>query len=383
MIQVPAQLLVIPLAQVEPHPRLTFRFSYDVASLADSIRSSADENAPNGQLNPGRVVRKPGGGGYCVYVGVRRFLALKLLHEETGDERFGVYNAYLDEGLSDLQMFVRARAENEDERGERQGLSILEQASGLLKIRDSVDPEELEGGLKRLFRVADRLGEERLKKLYDVERASRTKFRLSQLESLCAVEGEREFYTTAASAAGFGVEDVEVAEKSRDAAYHLEWFPKVFPDYKQERPEHAAKREAGGARWDISTTKLLEVHEEGVVVAACPRCDGGNMLRIRGEIDVTHLSRDPGGEMETKVADAIIMVAFHCSHCGHEFHVFARHLEGRTYAVSSATSEKFREPEERVDAADLRFDFETNAWQRIEDGEVAGPLQLAPRKPKR
>ena len=379
----PAQLVAIPLAQIRPHPKLAFRFSYDVASLADSIRSSADENAPNGQLNPGRVVRNPDGEGYYVYVGVRRFLALKLLHEKTRDERFGVYNAYVDEGLSDLQMFVRAQAENEEERGERQGLSVLEQASGLLKIRGSVNPEELEGSLKRLLSVADRLGEERLKKLYDVERASRTKFRLSQLESLCAVEGEKEFYTTAASTAAFSVDDVELAEKSRDAAYHLEWFGKVFPDYRQEGSESAPKQEAGGERGDASTVQRLEVHEKGVVVAACPRCGGGNMLRIEGEIDVTHLSQDPQGERNTKVADAILRIACPCSHCEREFYVFARHLEGKTYAISSAASEKFREPETRVDAADLRFDFERNAWQMIVDGKLAGPLQLAPGKSKR
>jgi hypothetical protein len=376
-------MLVIPLAKIEPHPRLTFRFGYDVASLADSIRSSADKNAPNGQLNPGRVIRKSGGEGYYVYIGVRRFLALKMLSQQTGDESFGAYNAYLDEGLSDLQMFVRAKAENEEERGERQGLSILEQASGLLKIRDSVNPEELEGGLKRLFRVADKLGEERLKKLYDVERASRTKFRLSQLESLCAVEGEKEFYTTAASAAGFGVDDVEFAEKSREAAYHLDWFPKIFPDYKEEGAKPEPKRAVEGERGSTSTIQQLEAHEEDVVVVDCPRCGGGNMLRIEGEIDVTHLSQHPGGERATKVADAILTVAFHCSHCGQEFYIFARHLEGKTYALSSATSEKFREPEHRVDAADLRFDFEENIWQRIVDGRVAGPLQLAAGKSNR
>jgi hypothetical protein len=380
---VPAKVLVIPLAGIEPHPRLTFRFSYDVASLADSIRSSADQNAPNGQLNPGRVVRKSGEEGYYVYIGVRRFLALKLLHQQTGDERFRVYNAYLDEGLSDLQMFVRAKAENEEERGERQGLSILEQASGLLKIRDSVNPEELEGGLKRLFRVADRLGDERLKKLYDVERASRTKFRLSQLESLCTVEGEKEFYTTAASAAGFGVDDVEFAEKSREAAYHLDWFPKIFPDYKEEGAKSETKQQVEGERGNTSTIQQLEAHEEGVVVANCPRCGGGNMLRIEGEIDVTHLSQHPGGERETKVADAILTVAFHCSHCRLEFYVFARHMEGKTYAISSGISERFREPEEEVDAADLRFNFEENTWEMIVDGKVAGSLQLAAGKSNR
>jgi hypothetical protein len=43
----------------------------------------------------------------------------------------------------------------------------------------------------------------------------------------------------------------------------------------------------------------------------------------------------------------------------------------------------FREPEHRVDAADLRFDFEENAWQRIVDDRVAGQLQLAAGKSNR
>ena len=57
----PAQLTTIPLNLIEPHPKLAFRFSYDIEGLAESIMAAADENTPNGQLNPGRVVLKPGG----------------------------------------------------------------------------------------------------------------------------------------------------------------------------------------------------------------------------------------------------------------------------------------------------------------------------------
>ena len=63
----------------------------------------------------------------------------------------------MDTGLSELQMFVRAKMENEEERGERQGLSLLEQVFGLYKIRDSVSAEKLDGELKREFMVAEKL----------------------------------------------------------------------------------------------------------------------------------------------------------------------------------------------------------------------------------
>ena len=62
----PSQILAIPLGQIQPHPKLALRFEYEIMSLADSIRSVADESLPNGQLSPGRVVRRIGGEGYYV-----------------------------------------------------------------------------------------------------------------------------------------------------------------------------------------------------------------------------------------------------------------------------------------------------------------------------
>ena len=117
-------VVAIPIQECKPHPKLAFRFRYDVDSLADSIIATADESTPNGQLNPGRVVRTENGDGYYVYVGVRRFLALKLALGRTNDPRFGVFNAYVDEGLSELQMFVKAKAENEEEKGGEGGTLV-------------------------------------------------------------------------------------------------------------------------------------------------------------------------------------------------------------------------------------------------------------------
>ena len=68
---------------------MLLRFVYEVVSLAALIKAAVDENTPNGQLEPGRVVpRKDGKKGYLVYVGVRRYLALKWLFQHNNDARF-------------------------------------------------------------------------------------------------------------------------------------------------------------------------------------------------------------------------------------------------------------------------------------------------------
>ena len=201
----PAQVSAIPLKLVEPHPRLMFRFSYDVDSLADSIRSAVDENTPNGQINPGRVVLREDGEGYYVFVGVRRFLALRHLYETTKDERFATYSAYVDTNISELQMFIKAKKENEEEKGERQGVSLLEEVSGIGMIKDSVSSRDLDEGLARQLAVAEKIGDEKLLQLYKVERAAGFRFRLAQRERLAKIGDEREFYTTASYVAGAGM----------------------------------------------------------------------------------------------------------------------------------------------------------------------------------
>ena len=374
----PSQVAPIRLDRVSPHPRLALRFKYDVDALAESIRSSVDSTSPNGQLNPGRVVPKENGEGYYVYIGVRRYRALKLLHDSTGDEKFGSFNAYVDGGLTELQMFIRLKAENEEGKGERQGLSVLEEVSGISSIRDTINTSELDEGLRRLLEVAGTLGAEKLRRLHQVEQATRTKFTLTQLEYLCKVEGDKKLYTTAASAAGFGGQDMRKAEEESGAAHTLDWFPQVFPEIQpeeEESPQPKAEEEA-----PKGDSNRLEVHEESVLVAPCPRCKGGNMFEYSGEVKVTHLHVDPDGERETVVGDSVTRVAANCSHCHQEFNLFVRHVGGSSYMVSSLVSKRLKDPDGKVEAIDLRYDFAGKVWQRIEGGKVTGPLGLAPKK---
>ena len=381
----PAQLTTIPLNLVEPHPKLAFRFAYDVRGLADSIRAAADENTPNGQLNPGRVVLEPGGKGYYVYVGVRRYKALKLLYDTTRDERFGSYTAYVDTGMTELQMFVKAKRENDEERGERQGLSVLEELFGITLIREAISPEEIKDQwLKRLVDVAARLDEQKLRRLYEIEAATHAKFRLPHIEYLCKIGSEDDFILTAATAAAFNYagNDMERAWEDRSSALSLDWFRRSFPEIKQTEPggngggstqQRTAKEEPKAKK---NAVKGMEVHEEEVVLVPCPRCGRLHMVETKGKIEVTHVPEDPDGESRTEVAVSVSRVERACSKCGGRFFAFVEHLEGRKYAAEPSVSTKFKEPKKVVEAVDLRFDRKENVWQVIAGDKVVGPLDF-------
>jgi ribosomal protein S27AE len=372
---VASKVVSIPLELIQPHPKLAFRFKYEVDSLAESIRETADESTPNGQLNPGRVVKV--GEGYHVYIGVRRFLAVRTLHEMTKETRFGVFNAYVDEGLSELQMFVKAKAENEDERGEREPLSLLEQVAGIRGIRESFDAEKAPPPIRKLLAFADKMADSRLRRMHEAEGAVGTRFTEKQLDGLARMKGsDADFYTTAASMVTFGVEDAEVAEKKRDAAFSLTWFKRAFPEIKQE------KKETRKASTPTAKETKPEIHEKDVLLAPCPRCGGGNMVRVDGEVEVTQVSPDPDGKALTMVADTVSRAKLSCPHCGGEIFVFVRHVEGTKYVLATSTSGAFRDPKEEAEALDLRFDRKENVWQRIEGDKIAGLVVLAPQQRK-
>jgi hypothetical protein len=385
----PAQLTTIPLNLVQPHPKLAFRFTYDVAGLAESIRSAADDNTPNGQLNPGRVVLRPDGDGYYVYIGVRRYQALKLIYETTKDDRFGSYAAYIDTGMTELQMFVKAKRENDEEKGERQGLSVLEELFGIAAIRDSINPDGLDKWLKRLVEVADKLDVQRFRKLYEIETASRFKFRLPHLEYLCGIGSEEDFFLTAATAAGFSyrADEMDRAWEDRKAAHALDWFRRLFSESSFKTPEPiptASVSEPGQTPDTMQTSipkaepktasQVLEIHEENVITAPCPRCRTVQMFEIQGEIDATHLPPEPSGERRTEVTDCVSRVNCTCSGCGSRFFLFVKQLDDRGYAVETSSSIKFRDPRVRVEAMDLRFDHEKREWQKIVGDKIVGPL---------
>jgi len=53
-----------------------------------------------------------------------------------------------------------------------------------------------------------------------------------------------------------------------------------------------------------------------------------------------------------------------------------KRLGERVYAVESSGSMKFKDPRDKVEAADLRFDWEKNEWQKIVGDKIVGPLML-------
>jgi hypothetical protein len=386
-----AEVVGIPIRLVSPHPKLATRLKLEVGSLAALIREAVDEDVPNGQLEPGRVTPREDGEGYFVYIGVRRFYALKSLYEETGDERFAIFNAYVDsKEKSLLDLFLRVRSENEQGKGERVGLSVLEKIFGLHKISGSVSPEKLDDELKRELAVAEKLDEKRIMKLFEMETAAHFGFRLEHLERLCQMEDAEELFESAACTAGFALppERIEKAVEGRDAAHTLKWFGSLFPEYtkgREERPSTGkqgapAREEPGvggegdGKGQDANAPDQgpLEVHEKEVIIAPCPACGIENMLQMRLNAEVTRLSRDPEGESVTAAGDAVVSCAIGCYHCAKKFQVFIKPLGGRRFAVEVSLSPRFREPKEEVEAVDLRFDREKEVWQKIAGERVVG-----------
>jgi len=334
------------------------------------------------------VVLRSDGNGYYVYIGVRRYQALKLLYETTKDDRFGSYTAYIDTGMTELQMFVKAKRENDEEKGERQGLSVLEELYGITKIRDTINPDGLDKWLKRLVDVADKLTEQRFRKLYEIEVASRFKFRLPHLEYLCGIGSDEDFFLTAAFAAGFSyrADEMEQAWEDRKAAYSLDWFRRLFPSRNLKWEELTLQASASHGNADSVDTgnssppnadpepanqlQGFEIHEEKVIAVPCPGCESIQMLEMRGAIEATHISPDPEGERRTEVTDSVSRVNCHCSVCDARFYLFVKHLGGRAYSVEPSSSMKFREPKKRIEAVDLRFDRESGEWQRIVGGKM-------------
>jgi hypothetical protein len=390
----------IPIDLLSPHPKLATRLRLEVGSLAAIIREAVDEDVPNGQLEPGRVVPREHGDGYHVYIGVRRFYALKSLHEETGEERFAVFNAYVDSKEKPLlDLFLRVRSENEEGKGERVGLSVLEKVFGLRKISGSVSHEKLGDGLRRELAVAEKLDERRIMKLFEVERATRFGYRLEHLERLCQIGDTEGFFESAACIAGFAFppERMEKAVEGREAARMLKWFGSLFPEYAKgtvERPaaerrapsqqetdasEEIQKKGPGANAPDLG---LLEIHEKEVIIVPCPACGVENMVQLRLEAEVTRLSDDPTGESVTAVPDAVVNCGLECCRCHGKFHVFIRPLGGRRHAVDASLSPEFREPREEVEAVDLRFDFQNEAWQKIAGERIVGVVRTRGRAKK-
>ena len=168
-----------------------------------------------------------------------------------------------------------------------------------------------------------------------------------------------------------------------DAAYSLDWFKRLFPEFKEPEKGPAMAQYspvtvpagAGGQQTGTPTQQQpLEVHEEDAIIVACPACGGENMLLLSLNAEVTRLPADPRGTRAAVTPDAVIRCEYRCNSCPKEFYVFLEPMEGRSYAAEASLSPKFREPKDAVQAVDLRIDTKKNAWQKIVEGKVVGTV---------
>ena len=89
-----------------------------------------------------------------------------------------------------------------------------ELVSGIRNIRDGIDPTKAGPAIRRLLTLADMMDKEKLHKLWEAERATKSSFREPQLQGLSKLDVEDgEFYTTAATMVAFGEQDAEVWKK--------------------------------------------------------------------------------------------------------------------------------------------------------------------------
>jgi ParB-like chromosome segregation protein Spo0J len=240
---------------IDVHPKFLFRFDYDdesLKSLSESIRQV-------GQLQPGRVVPKDDASGYLVYIGIRRFMAIRKLYSEKGEQAFSRFYAIIDEGLTEAEMFARAIAENMGEKGERKELSLPEEILTFGRFSKMMEGEEGAKVLRMINRdssflrkrlaLARNLSEEKLGQLYRIEKASGFRFTIAHLEYLQRIEEKRRFLLTAAVIAEARLKPnrTNLAEDILKQGFpKIGWFQENFPESEeQEGSAHVSQQNEG------------------------------------------------------------------------------------------------------------------------------------------
>jgi ParB-like chromosome segregation protein Spo0J len=397
---------------IEPHPDFLLRFKYNDPSLdelAESIRQL-------GQIHNGRVVPKPDASGYLVYVGIRRYFAVQKLFKETEDQRFAKYYAAIDEGLSEAEMLAKALAENMSEKGERKDLSALEEVAifrraekllsgsgsqSVLKLLNK-EPEYL----KRRLSLAEKVSEQKLRKLYEIEVASRFEFRMGHLEFLKDVPDERQFFVQASIIADAGLKpsQVSVVESLPEHAVKIPWFSSLFPEYtksNENAKEISMEVEPPSGEQIRALSEILKgrdstpgstvkepvqpspsknapespqmpVYEQDMLFVRCPRCSAYNPCKLQERVEVTFFTPKADGVIgkESVVPRALYRLAHACRGCGKDFFIVLSPGEG-TINAEGLKSDVLKEPEPKTPAGALDWDPQRGSWVKIVDGDTS------------
>jgi ParB/RepB/Spo0J family partition protein len=250
------QVLSLPIETCEVHPRAQIRFSYD----ENKIKKLAQSIELNGQLQPGWAVKRSDGNGYRIYVGVRRYLACKLLYEQ--ERKVTKYLAFLNEKEPSVEEFYgQILAENFSDEGGREPLSVMEELNIFSRVaRETEGDEEIHVDriakrvgyspqyIARLQRIMKNIGgEERMLALGKIQQqanenrkedADRSfRFTAKHLEQLLlwGNDSDSAFFRAAAMIAEKEVPASDITEGFMNAwaaqVPQIKWFQKEFPQY--------------------------------------------------------------------------------------------------------------------------------------------------------
>ncbi|MGC8569446.1 MAG: ParB/RepB/Spo0J family partition protein [Nitrososphaeria archaeon] len=181
----------LPLELVEPDPEAEIRFSYDVDDLAEDIRT-------RGQLQPVLAYRK--GQRYYVFVGLRRYHAVKRLHDAEGSPE-AIRALVFDREPDRSEKLGMMMSEN----SRRSDLTIYEKIALFLQHPDlPIFSKRFAIGVKEIM---PHLTVKELRRWYEIERRLGSfRLRLQHLRALASLRPEeRDFAVFFMNA--LGVED--------------------------------------------------------------------------------------------------------------------------------------------------------------------------------
>ncbi|MGC8558790.1 MAG: hypothetical protein ACP5NC_07380 [Nitrososphaeria archaeon] len=165
-----AEYMEVPVDDAFPDEGAMVRFYYDVEDLVQSIRSI-------GQIHPGLAYMK--GGKYCVYVGIRRLLAVKELYRTDGSPALYKALVYPEKPPSYYQEIA-------EENSKRTNLTGLEKVNMYIKIPDArsyLNPHDV----RTIKSIYDHIDENTLKYLSvlaEIEHRARSPLSLEEVEFL-------------------------------------------------------------------------------------------------------------------------------------------------------------------------------------------------------
>ena len=339
-----SKLIALPIELCQPYPGLQNRLRYDqIDRLAEDIRV-------NGQLQPGRVVRKRDATGYFVYIGMGRLFAVRRLFEKYG--RPTRYMAILDAELPFAELFSRSMSENL----RNKNLSVLDQMRSYDLASKLAGEEEVLQASCRTGESADEVTKmislsgvfgDKLKRLDDIEVKTGFSFQVGHLEAFAEASDERKLYEMAAVAAvsRFTAREVKASLRASTLSGLVDglvpWFGELFPEY-------AGTTTASGRK--LRLTRKLDgggsppagvPYKEDLPFVECPHCGAQNPFELKERSTLTFYKFDRTAvpKKDSVTPEGVYWGSSNCANkkCEKEFWLVVSSIDGPVRVETKGT----------------------------------------------